>query len=81
MRPVRGQIGVQFLRQRQSHMRAAVDIAMDRFAASYDEAVETTRPHLEHEITRRAVGDGVERAECDPGGRGGQAFVAHAASP
>lgn len=61
-------IVVQRLRQRQAHMRAAVDIAMDAVPAPNDETVKPAGPHLKNESPRLIVTEIVQPGERYPTG-------------
>lgn len=67
-------IVVEGLSERQAHVRAAIDIAVDAFAAAHHKSVEAPGAHFQHEGARGAVGNLGERAEADAGWGGGEPF-------
>ena len=69
---IRGDIIVELLRERQAHVRAAIDIAEYLIAAPHRKTVEAAGAHFDHEAARGAVRDLIERAERDAGRRGGK---------
>ena len=74
MAGVRREIRVELLGERQCHMRAAVDIAVDSIALAHDEAVEAPGAQFEHEVAGGILGDEGERAQRDASGCGGEAI-------
>jgi hypothetical protein len=69
---IRSDIIVELLRERQAHVRTAIDIAEHLIAAANRETMEAPGAHFDDEAARGALRDLINRAERDAGRRGGK---------